>query len=81
MELDGREAHPEDQAFRDYRRDNHAAVAGEAVLRYGWRDVVGRPCEVALQVGQVLALSGWQGPLVGCRPGCHAAATSRPHHE
>ena len=78
VELDGRKAHPEDQAFRDYRRDNYAAVAGETVLRYGWRDIVGRPCEVASQVGQVLALSGWRGSLVGCRPGCPAAATSRP---
>jgi hypothetical protein len=78
VELDGRKAHPEDQSFRDYRRDNYAAVAGETVLRYGWRDIVGRPCEVASQVGQVLALSGWRGSLVGCRPGCPAAATSRP---
>jgi len=59
IELDGREAHPAERAFRDLRRDNAAAVAGETVLRYGWRDIAGEPCSVARQVGAVLALNGW----------------------
>ena len=59
IELDGREAHPAERAFRDLRRDNAAAVAGETVLRYGWRDIAGDPCSVARQVGAVLALNGW----------------------
>ena len=46
VELDGREAHPAGEAFRDMRRDNVAAVAGHTALRYGWRDVVGDPCGV-----------------------------------
>jgi len=58
VELDGREAHPIDAAFRDLRRDNLAAVAGETVLRYGWRDVIGNPCNVAAQVASVLAARG-----------------------
>ena len=41
VELDGREAHPTEEAFRDRRRDNRAVSEGDAVLRYGWREVVG----------------------------------------
>lgn len=70
VELDGREAHPTDSAFRDLRRDNDSAVSGDTVLRYGWRDVVGNPCQVAQQVTAVLALQGWPGNLARCRPGC-----------
>jgi hypothetical protein len=70
IELDGREAHPETGEFRDMRRDNVAAVAGDAVLRYGWRDVVGAPCAVAVQVSAVLRLGGWTGQPRACGPGC-----------
>jgi hypothetical protein len=71
VELDGRETHPDDERFRDLRRDNHAVVQGENVLRYGWRDVVGRPCEAALQVVTVLRLQGWRGTPRNCGdPGC-----------
>ena len=70
VELDGREAHPADTAFRDLRRDNRAVVAGEAVLRYGWRDVVGSPCSIATQVFEVLRARGWGGPGRPCSPGC-----------
>jgi hypothetical protein len=70
VELDGREAHSADQHFRDLRRDNHAAVQGEAVLRYGWRDVAGRPCTVAEQVADVLHAQGWTGTPHPCGPSC-----------
>ena len=70
VELDGREAHPVGAAFRDMRRDNVAAVAGDAALRYGWRDVVGDPCGVAAQVGAVLALGGWTGHPGKCGAAC-----------
>jgi len=70
VELDGREAHPADAAFRDLRRDNLATVAGETVLRYGWRDVVGNPCAVAAQVASVLAARGWTGQPTACHPHC-----------
>ena len=43
VELDGREAHPADAAFRDLRRDNDAVAYGDTVLRYGWRDVCRQP--------------------------------------
>jgi Transcriptional regulator, AbiEi antitoxin len=70
VELDGREAHPPGQRFRDLRRDNVAAVRGEAVLRYGWRDVAGRPCSVAAQVAAVLTHRGWPGSPHPCGPRC-----------
>ena len=72
VELDGREAHPADQAFRDLRRDNLAVVGGDATMRYGWRDVVGNPCAVASQVGQVLTTQGWRGRLNPCSAACTA---------
>lgn len=72
VELDGREAHPVEQAFRDFRRDNLAAVARESALRYGWRDVIGNPCDVAAQVAQVLTNNGWLGLPKACASGCPA---------
>lgn len=70
VELDGREAHPVESAFRDMRRDNLATVIGEASLRYGWRDVAGDPCGVAVQVGAVLQLGGWRGQPQPCGTTC-----------
>ena len=70
VELDGRAAHPADEAFRDHRRDNAAAVAGDVVLRYGWRDVVDHPCQVAAEVAAVLQRRGWSGTPLPCGPRC-----------
>jgi hypothetical protein len=70
VELDGQEAHPTDQRFRDLRRDNLAVVQGERVLHYGWRDVAGRPCEAAGQVSTVLRSRGWPGKANPCGPAC-----------
>ena len=70
VELDGRTAHPRDEAFRDFRRDNRATAAGEAVLRYGWADVTARPCAVAGQVARTLAHLGWTGRQIRCGPAC-----------
>jgi hypothetical protein len=70
VELDSLEAHPPDQRFRDLRRDNHAVVLGESVLRYGWRDVVGRSCIAADQVGTVIRSHGWQSKPRPCSPEC-----------
>jgi hypothetical protein len=70
VELDGHEAHPRDQRFRDLRRDNSAVVQGDRVLRYGWRDVAGRPCEAAGQVGTVIRARGWPGVLLRCGRSC-----------
>ena len=78
VELDGREAHPTHRAFRDLRRDNIAAVAGDTMLRYGWRDVVGSPCAVASQVTQVLAFRGWTGRPTPCSTACRATYLDGP---
>jgi hypothetical protein len=70
IELDGREAHPDWARFRDRRRDNAVAVAGDVTLRYGWRETVSDPCGVAAEVVQVLRLQGWTGTARSCGPGC-----------
>lgn len=70
VELDGREAHPADEAFRDMRRDNDATISGRTTLRFGWRDVVGERCVVAGQVGRLLQRQGWPGPIRQCGPSC-----------
>lgn len=71
VELDGRLGHSEvAEAWRDMRRDNAAALAGEAALRYGWADVTGRPCEAAGEVGAVLRSRGWTGLPRRCGDSC-----------
>jgi very-short-patch-repair endonuclease len=70
VELDGRRAHPASTRFRDHRRDNAAVVAGGRVLRYGYADVVERPCVVAREVATVLAAAGWPDSLRRCGPQC-----------
>jgi hypothetical protein len=67
VELDGRLGHEGAGRFRDMWRDNEFAVQALVTLRYGWTDVVDRPCEVAAQVASVLAGRGWPGPLGRCR--------------
>ena len=72
VELDGRLGHTGEGAFRDMRRDNAAIRRGEVVLRYGWADVVGRPCEAATETAAVLRQRGWVGRLRRCSPACTA---------
>jgi len=73
VELDGRGAHPPEGAFRDRRRDNRAARGGEVALRYGWREVVAAPCEMAAEVATVLRAQGWAGTPQPCGAACPAA--------
>jgi very-short-patch-repair endonuclease len=70
VELDGLEAHPRDERWRDFRRDNAGAADGIITLRYGWPDVTQSPCSVAGQVAAVLRQRGWSGPGRRCGPGC-----------
>lgn len=70
VELDGRLGHAGEGALRDRRRDNANTLAGWATLRFGWHDVVGDPCAVARDVGQVLTARGWSGAVRPCSPGC-----------
>lgn len=71
VELDGTDGHIGEGRFRDYRRDNAAAVDGEITLRYGWADVNERPCRVAHQVALLLRRGGWRAPFRRC-PSCPA---------
>lgn len=64
-ELDGRLGHQE--AFRDMARDNRLVMRGLQTLRYGWHDVIHRPCEVAWQLHEVLSMRGWAGARKRCR--------------
>jgi hypothetical protein len=71
VELDGRAGHEADGRFRDMARDNSFAASSWLTLRYGWYDVLHHPCQVAFQVGMVLAQRGWAGiphrcQLIGC---------------
>lgn len=61
IELDGRRGHEGDDKWRDYERDNRHLVQGLATLRFGWHDVVLRPCRVAAMVADVIAQHGWPG--------------------
>lgn len=66
IELDGRRGHNGVGRFRDMRRDNAAARQGLLTLRYGYADVHDRACEVAFEVGAILASRGWPGTVGRC---------------
>jgi very-short-patch-repair endonuclease len=70
VELDGRDAHPDAERFRDRRRDNRVVVSGRLSLRYGWREISDDPCAVAAEVAAVLRHLGWVGEFRMC-PRCH----------
>ncbi len=73
VELDGRLGHDGAGVWRDWQRDNHHAVNGHfTTLRYGWHDVVQRPCAVASQVAEALAHNGWNGLPLRCKD-CRSA--------
>jgi hypothetical protein len=73
VELDGTEAHPDEQRDRDDFRDNEIRTREDVTtLRYGWRSVTARACGVAGQVGAALQADGWTGSPVACGPGCLA---------
>lgn len=71
VELDGHVGHDLTlDRLRDMQRDNLAATADVLPLRYGWPDVVDRPCSVASQVASVLQLRGWTGTPRRCGREC-----------
>lgn len=70
VELDGRAAHPLDEAHRDRRRDNTAMAGGRFTLRYGWFEVECSRCAVAGEVGGTLTGLGWDGRPRRCGPTC-----------
>jgi predicted transcriptional regulator of viral defense system len=70
VELDGRLAHPDEERWRDSRRDTKAGAQGVQTIRYTWRDVCGKPCETALLQAQILRQRGWTGTPVPCSASC-----------
>ena len=66
VELDGREGHQGTGRFRDMWRDNRFALLDCLTLRYGWFDVVERPCEAAWQLAAALIEGGWTGLPTRC---------------
>lgn len=70
VELDGRAGHDRvEEEWRDMRRDNRSEVLQLRHLRYGWADVVHRPCEVAIEQAVILRQQGWRGRFKRC-PDC-----------
>jgi hypothetical protein len=72
VELDGQQAHPEGERWRDTRRDNTSGTKGLVTLRYTYADVTERPCEVAGEVARALASQGWAGGPRPCGDSCGA---------
>jgi very-short-patch-repair endonuclease len=77
VELDGRLAHPDEERWRDSRRDNQASARGVETRRYGWQDVYAHPCETALLQAQILQQRGWRGIPRPCSARCPVGAASR----
>ena len=66
VELDGRLGHEGEGRFRDMNRDNQHALRDELTLRYGYFDVVSRPCPMAYQVFGALIRRGYPDPFLRC---------------
>lgn len=77
VELDGRQAHPDDQRWQDLRRINKIAEQGLVTLRYSWTDIDVHPCETAVQIAAVLRRRGWPGRARPCAPACAARRQGR----
>ncbi|AXE39848.1 hypothetical protein JS278_02713 [Acidipropionibacterium virtanenii] len=74
-ELDGMIGHRGAGEIRDARRDAEHLVAGLAILRFGWSDVAGHPCETAAIMARVLRARGWRGKPHDC-PRCQKGLAS-----
>ncbi len=77
VELDGLQAHPDEQRWQDLRRINSITESGKTVLRYGWIDADRHSCETAVQVAVVLRRLGWQEAPRPCGPACVLARRAR----
>jgi predicted transcriptional regulator of viral defense system len=70
VELDGRLAHPDEERWRDSRRDNLGNAEGVRTSRYSWRDVYAHACETALLQARILKQQGWRGRAKPCSARC-----------
>src|SRR5690242_2090189 len=66
VELDGTAAHPEDEQWRDKRRDNANLSGGIVTFRFGFPELGERRCESATYVAAALRERGWAGTLRPC---------------
>lgn len=73
VELDGQQAHPDDQRWLDQQRANAITAKGMTILRYGWIEVDRHPCRTAAQVASTLRGLGWPGSVKPCRSDCPVA--------
>jgi very-short-patch-repair endonuclease len=71
VELDGTAAHPEDEQWRDKRRDNATLFSGIVTFRFGFPELGDHRCESATYVAAVLRSHGWLALPHPCpRPDC-----------
>jgi hypothetical protein len=77
-ELDGAQAHPPEEDWKDHVRDNAVTRSGRSTLRYGWRPVADDPCAVAAEVADSLQVRGWGGTPRRCGPRCRLDAHRDP---
>jgi hypothetical protein len=70
VELDGQQAHPDDQRWQDQHRTNAMTELGLITMRYGWTDIGRRPCQTAAQIASVLRHRGWRGSVRRCGQTC-----------
>jgi predicted transcriptional regulator of viral defense system len=70
VELDGRNAHQDDDRWRDSHRDILAGAQGVQTCRYTWRNVYAHPCETAALQAQILRQRGWPGTPKPCSAAC-----------
>jgi hypothetical protein len=70
IELDGRDAHPDDERWRDHRRDLQAGAREIITYRLGWRNVDRDACETAALLAEALRWRGWKGRPKPCSPRC-----------
>lgn len=61
----------------DRRRDRRSAARGDIPLRVSFLELDKIPCEVAVEIGQVLMQQGWPGPVLPCSPTCPAHKVTR----
>ena len=67
VELDGELGHAGAGRILDGRSDRRSATLGWLTLRAFWADVAGAPCDLAVDVGEVLRGRGWSNAPTSCR--------------
>jgi hypothetical protein len=78
VEVDGRLGHEGwDGRRRDGRRDRRAARSGRLTVRVFWDELVQSPCDLAVEVGELLRSRGWTAAPRACRRGSCTVRTGR----